>query len=154
MPAQKGPDQTMETPSTRLREVLEALLSSSQVATGERLAARSPGYCPEAYGAGLLALSETVQDVSKICKWANAQGVKLVPHSGLTGLVDATASEPGEVAVPLERLNRIIEIDAAQGVAVVEAGVTLQSLIDACEPMGLMPAIDIPSRESWTVGMA
>lgn len=142
----------MEMPPNGLQSKLEQLLTPSQVVSGERLAARSPEYCAEAYGAGIHLLPETVQDVSRICEWASAHDVPLVPHGGLTGLVDATASALGDVALSFEKLNRILEIDAAQGIAVVESGVVLQDLIEACDAFGLMPSIDIPSRGSCTIG--
>ena len=69
--------------------------------------------------------------MSAICKAASAQGIALVPHGGLTGLVDATGTENGEVAVSFERMNRIRRVDPVQGIAIAEAGVRLDQLIEA-----------------------
>ena len=70
----------------------------------------------------------------------------------MTGLVEATDTSRGEVGVSFERLTRIKRLDPAQGVAVVEAGVTLETLINAAAEHGLQPGVNLPSRGSCTIG--
>ena len=135
-----------------LIETFEALLGKAKVVHGDRLGLRNPGYCHDAYAGGLLLLPETTQEVSAICAAAHAREIALVPHGGLTGLVDATETAGGQVAVSFERMNRIRRLDAAQGIAIAEAGVCLQALIDAAGEHGLRPGVDLPSRGSCTLG--
>lgn len=127
-------------------------LRPDQIVTGDRLAARDPGYCGRSLGCRVLLLPESTEDVSAICRIADEAGIAIVPHGGLTGLVDGTASYPGQVAVSLERMNRILKIDPDQRIAVVEAGAILQDVIDAAAPYRLMPGFDIPSRGSARIG--
>ena len=49
-----------------------------------------------------------------------------MPYGGLTGLVEATTANGSEVAISLERMNKIEEIDIASRTMTVQAGV-LQS---------------------------
>jgi FAD/FMN-containing dehydrogenase len=50
----------------------------------------------------------------------------VVPQGGLTGLVDATQSNLQELAMSLERMNSIEEIDVQSRTMTVQAGVPLQ----------------------------
>ena len=133
-------------------ELFQTLLGSGKVITGDRLSLRNPGYCPEAYAGGILLTPETTQEVSGICGIANEHGIALVPHGGLTGLVEATSTGNGEAAVSFERMNRILRLDPLQGVATVEAGVRLQELVEAAAACGLQPGVDLPSRGTCTIG--
>ncbi|QQF06751.1 FAD-binding oxidoreductase [Sinorhizobium meliloti] len=73
-------------------------------------------------------------------------------HGGRTGLVGGGISRPGELVLSTARLNRILFLSPVENVAVVEAGVTLQSLQQAAADHGLEPGIDLPSRGSATIG--
>ncbi|MGC1427699.1 MAG: FAD-binding oxidoreductase [Albidovulum sp.] len=127
-------------------------IGAEKVLSGDRLALRHSEYCAEAYDCGVLLLPETTQDVSAICAAATEAGVSVVPHGGLTGLVDGTGSHPGQVAISFERMNKILRVDPLQGVAIVEAGVVLQDLIDATTEQGLQPGVVLPSRGTCTLG--
>jgi len=134
------------------KDIFAAIVGAEHVLTAERLATRNPGYCADAMGAAVLVRPANSAELSSVCKTANAQGIGLVPHGGLTGLVDGTRSHPDEVIVSFERMSRILDIDPLQGVAVVEPGVTLETLQSELEPLGLMTGVDIPSRGSCTIG--
>ena len=136
----------------KLIATFESALSPGKVIYGGRLENRDPGYCRAAYDGGILLLPESTADVAAICKTANANLIALVPHGGLTGLVDATGTEHGEVAVSFERMNRIRRVDPAQGIAIAEAGVTLDALIAAAGSHNLRPGVDLPSRGTCTLG--
>ncbi|WP_164661539.1 FAD-binding oxidoreductase [Tropicibacter sp. Alg240-R139] len=137
---------------TNLKDLFAAIVGADHVLTADRLSARDPGYCTDALGASVLVRPANSAELSRICKNARAHRLGLVPHGGLTGLVNGTASHPGEAIVSFERMSQILHIDALQGVAVVEPGVTLEQLQAALEPMGLMIGVDIPSRGSCTNG--
>ena len=138
--------------TTNPAEILSDAIGAEQVLTGEALAARNPGYCEESLGAQVLVRPRNTQDLVTICQTAAANKIALVPHGGLTGLVDATASHMGEVIVSFERMNRVLRIDPAQGIAVVEPGVTLEALADALSKHDVICGVDIPSRGSCTLG--
>ncbi len=129
-----------------------SLLGESKVLSGDRLALRDPGYCSNSYACGVLLLPENTEDVSRICAKAGQLGLSLVPHGGMTGLVDGTQTSQGQVALSFERINSIKRIDPMQRIAVVDAGVTLQDLITACAEFNLQPGVNLPSRGSCTIG--
>ncbi len=92
-------------------------------------------------------------EVAFIVKLARAAGRALVPVGGITGLVDALKPSTGqEWYLSLERMRRIERIDAGSRVAVVEAGVVLQTLQDAVAEQGMLFPVDLGARGSATVG--
>ena len=76
----------------------------------------------------------------------------MVPYGGLTGLVEATTADGSEVAISLERMNAIEEIDIASRTMTVQAGVSLQVVQEAAEAEGLLFPLDIGARGSATIG--
>lgn len=129
-----------------------AVLRTEQILAGDQLTARDPGYCEHSLCCGVVLLPENTGEVAAICRLAESENIGIVPHGGLTGLVDGTASRPGQVAVSLERMGRILTIDPLQRIVVVEAGAILQHVAEATAEHGLMPGLDIPSRGSARIG--
>lgn len=76
---------------------------------------------------------ESREDVQALVAVARAHGRAIYPISGGRnwGYGDACAPESGAAIVDLGRMNRIIEIDAEMGFAIVEPGVTQQQLFEA-----------------------
>ncbi|UWQ75844.1 FAD-binding oxidoreductase [Leisingera sp. M658] len=136
----------------QISELFTLVTGAQNVITGERLALRNTGYCAASYDGGVLLTPGSAQEVSGICRLAADNGLTIVPQGGLTGLVQGTATASGQVALSLEKMNRILDLDPVQGVVTAEAGVTLQQVIDAAEPLGLAPGVDLPSRGSCTLG--
>ena len=131
---------------------LQDIVGASHVLQGEDVTGRHCAYCSDAYAAGLLVRPKTTEEVSAICVLAQREGVNIVPHGGMTGLVKGTTSEQGDIIVSFERMNRVLRVDADQMVLVAEAGVTLQSVFEAAAEIDMMPGVDIPSRGSATLG--
>lgn len=82
------------------------------------------------------------------CRDAN---VPVVPQGGNTGLVGGSVPRSGEVVVSTQRLTTL-EVDAAQGEAVVGAGVVLEPLRAEVRAHGWDVGVDLASRGSCTVG--
>lgn len=91
-------------------------------------------------------------EVSAVLKACHAAGQPLVPWGGLTGLVEAGNVEHGELALSLERMNAIEEIDPVAGTATVEAGAVLQTVQEAVEAQGFILPLDLGARGSATIG--
>ena len=142
----------MHSQTTELAQLFGDAIGKENVIHGDALANRDRGYCEACLNAGILLTPRSREDVSDICRIVRDNRLSIVPHGGLTGLVDATASAMGQVCVSFERMNRILEIDPAQAIAVVEPGVILQNLFEATEEHDLMPGVDIPSKGSCTLG--
>ncbi len=93
----------------------------------------------------------STDEVVAIVKAASAERVPLVARGSGTGLSGASIPVDGGIVVSFERMNRILEIDTANHVAVVEPGVTLAELDDALSPVGLVYPV-FPGEQSASLG--
>ena len=91
-------------------------------------------------------------EVSAILALCQATGQPLVPQGGMTGLVGAGLPAEGEVALSLERLNAIEEIDSESGTMTVGAGAVLQTIQEAALAKGFSFPLDLGARGSCTIG--
>ena len=135
-----------------MREIFAGICPPDAIVAPKALRQRDPGYCDTSRKAGLLLCPDSTAMTAVICAAASRAGIGIVPQGGLTGLVDGTATTPGQIALSLERMTRILRIDSTQGVIVAEAGATLQAVNEAAAEHGMMTGIDIPSRGSCTIG--
>ncbi|WP_169544732.1 FAD-binding oxidoreductase [Sneathiella aquimaris] len=135
-----------------LLQKLKEIVGENHVLTGNAVTERSSDYCHDAYGAGLLVRPATTNELSRICALAHNKQINMVPHGGLTGLVDGTSSQQGDLVVSFERLNNVIRVDKEQNILIAEAGVTLETALNKATEVGMMPGVDIPSRGSATLG--
>ena len=78
-------------------------------------------------------------------------GGAIVPVGGNTGLVGGTQAR-GEVMLSLERMSRIRTIKPDARIAVVEAGVVLQSLHDAADAHDLIFPLTFGAKGSARIG--
>lgn len=111
-----------------------------------------PGTNPENLRVGVIVAPATTEEVSVVVRLCNGQGVPVVAQGGRTGLVGGSVSEPGEIVLSLERMNRIERLDAVERTAVVQAGVVLETLQKAAAEHRLEPGIDLAARGSATIG--
>ena len=74
-----------------------------------------------------------------------------MPWGGKTGLVEGGNAD-GALALSLERMNRVLEIDAVAATMTVEAGCVLQAVCEAADAEGLLFPLDLGSRGSATIG--
>ena len=95
----------------------------------------------------------TVLQVAGILKYAGENRIPVVTRGGGTGMCGGCSAVDGEVVLSTERLNRIMEIDRQNRMAVVQAGVTLGDFYKAVEKEGLFFAPH-PGDESATLGGA
>jgi FAD/FMN-containing dehydrogenase len=90
--------------------------------------------------------------VSAALKACAAAALPVVPQGGLTGLVGGARPEPGWVALSLERLVGVEEIDEASATMTVRAGTPLEAVQRAADEAGLYFALDLGSRGSCAIG--
>lgn len=69
------------------------------------------------------ALPTSIEQSAIILHLADEYRVPVVPRGAGTGLSGGASATDGCIVVSLLRMNRIIEVDAADGVAVVQPGV-------------------------------
>jgi len=132
---------------------LRALLGDDAVLDADDVAQRSAGlFRGDRLKACALVRPSTTDAVSLALSWCHANGVSVVPQGGLTGLVHGADAEPDQVILSLERMAEIESIDPLQRIAVVQAGVVLQTLQEAVADSGLMFPLDLGARGSATIG--
>jgi FAD/FMN-containing dehydrogenase len=91
-------------------------------------------------------------EVSTALRICHAHGQTVTPQGGLTGLVGGARPSPGSVALSLERMRGIEEIDASTATATVLAGTPLEAVQRAADEAGFYFALDINARGSCTIG--
>ncbi|NNC65565.1 MAG: FAD-binding oxidoreductase, partial [Gammaproteobacteria bacterium] len=93
---------------------LRELLEPSAVLTGEQLGGNySVDYTAENPHAPLALLRpKTTEEVAEIMRACHAAAQPVVIQGGLTGLTGGATPRPGEIALSLERMSGITEIDA------------------------------------------
>jgi glycolate oxidase len=92
--------------------------------------------------------AEQVADVLRLC---SEHGVPVTARGSGSGLSGGATPVDGGIVVSFERMQRIVEIDVAGHVAVVEPGVQLAQLDEALAPHGLAYPV-YPGEYSATIG--
>jgi FAD/FMN-containing dehydrogenase len=136
----------------QLEKALIDLIGAEAVRSGEAVAVMDPGWHKDNLAAGLVVMPASTGDVARLLAWCNANNVAVVPHGGRTGLVGGGVSRPGQVVLSMQKMASIERLDAAGGIAVVGAGVTLARLQAAAAAVALDPGIDTAARDSATIG--
>jgi len=93
-----------------------------------------------------------VAEVSAIAKACFETNTPMVPRGGGTGYTGGAVPVNGGVVISLERLNRILEIDQGNLLAVVEPNVITGDLQDAVERVGLFYPPDPASLRRSVIG--
>jgi FAD/FMN-containing dehydrogenase len=76
----------------------------------------------------------------------------VVPQGGLTGLCGGARALEGEIALSLERMVGIEEIDPATATMTVLAGTPLERVQEAADQAGFFVALDLGARGSCAIG--
>lgn len=97
-------------------------------------------------------LPGSVEEVSAVLRLAHREGIPVIPRGMGSGLAAASIPFEGGIALTLTRLNRILEIDSVDMVAIVEAGVITGDLQQAVEAQGLFYPPDPSSLKHCTIG--
>lgn len=97
-------------------------------------------------------LAESVADVQAAVTMCAAHGVPIVARGAGTGVSGGAHASKGCVVLSLERMNRILDLNADDETAVVEPGVINADLNDAAAVHGLMYAPDPASFKMSTIG--
>lgn len=100
----------------------------------------------------VVALPRTAKSVSKILQFAYHHEIPVTARGAGHGYVGGCVPVQGGIALSLARMTRIKEINPADFVAVVQAGVVTQTLQDAVEAQGLYYPPDPASRAHSTIG--
>ena len=85
-------------------------------------------------------------------KIAAQHGLPVTVVGGQTGTCGGAIASDGGIALSLERMNRIEEVDTVSMALTVEAGCILQTAQEAVEAEGAFLPLDLGSRGSATIG--
>ncbi len=96
--------------------------------------------------------ARSVEQVQAVLRIAHEHRIPVVPRGAGTGLTGGAMAQAGELVLSTAAMTRIVEIDDADQVAVVEPGILNADLNRALESHGLRWAPDPASREISTVG--
>ena len=138
---------------TDIVKQLTDTIGADQLLTGGAVAERVTSFWNSApMQAKAIVLPQSTEEVSQVLKCCHAAGQSVLTHGGLTNCVAAVEPEVNDVVLSLEKMNRIVEIDAIGGAATVEAGVVLQAVQETVEKQGLRFPLDMGARGSCTIG--
>lgn len=119
-------------------------------------AASLDAYGQDALGKGhppdLVLVPATTQEIVAIARLCNEHRVPLVVRGAGTGYTGGAVPAHGGVVVSMERLNRILDIDQTNLLAVVEPHVITGDLQRAVENVGLFYPPDPASLETSSIG--
>jgi FAD/FMN-containing dehydrogenase len=147
---------TLSTPAefsstlTALRDALGA----DAVRVGEQIGERSMTDWTrhEPTRAAALLLPRTTEQVSKALAICHAAHQPVVPQGGMTGLAGGAIPRVTDIALSLERMTGVEEIDPASATMTVVAGTTLQTAQEAAAQAGFELALDLGARGSCQIG--
>ncbi len=140
---------------TAIAELIDAI-GDAHVLHGDSDRARYEIDQTKVYEGRTLAVARpaNTQEVSSVMRIAHRHGIAVVPVGGNTGLSGGTwmGDNGDSLGLSLERLNRIRAIKADARVAIVEAGVILQTLHTATAEHDLVFPLFFGARGSCTLG--
>ncbi len=99
-----------------------------------------------------VARPSSTEQVSAILRTCSSANQRIVIQGGLTGLCGGATPQEGEIALSLERLSGIEELDRTSMTMTVLAGTPLQAIQDAAEEAGFLFPLDLGARGSCNIG--
>lgn len=140
---------------TDLQITLQRLLGEGGVIGGEEALQRSVVWGQHTPClARLIARPRNTAEVAAIVRECASRNQRIVVHGGLTGLVGGAVATQQEIAISLERMNAIEEVNRIDRTMVLGAGVPVEAAQEAADAEGLSLQIDFGARGSATIGGA
>ena len=106
---------------------------------------------PKNYFPDVIVRPKNTVEIAQIMKLADKEKIPVTPRGSGTGLCGGAVAIYGGILLSLEYMNKIIEVDEDNFVAVVEPGVRLSELYKAVENRGLYYPL-LPGEESASIG--
>tara|TARA_R110002049_G_scaffold72490_6_gene187354 strand:+ start:30584 stop:32023 length:1440 start_codon:yes stop_codon:yes gene_type:complete len=97
-------------------------------------------------------IPETNDEVIATVRWCHENSVPFVARGSGTSLSGGSMPVEDGIVIALNRLNKIIELDADERIAVVQSGVVNSDVSTAASPYGLYYAPDPSSQSICTIG--
>jgi glycolate oxidase len=100
----------------------------------------------------LVVLPETTEQVAAVLRYCHQHGIRIVPRGAGTSLSGGALPMEDSVLMGLMRMNRILDIDYPDRIAVVQAGVTNLGITGAVSAEGFFYAPDPSSQLACMIG--
>ena len=135
-------------------ELLAPVVASGRVLTGAAIAeayTHDEALTATPQRPAAVVFPETTDEVAAILGIANEQGIPVTARGSGTGMSGACLPVEGGIVVSFERMNRVLEIDTENFIAVVQPGVTLAELDEVTSKRGLVYPV-YPGEYSASLG--
>lgn len=135
-------------------EDLRQALGEDAVLTGDAVTARYRSDASQTGRTLPLAVLRpaSVDQVAQALRICHERRQAIVPQGGMTGLAGGANPEAGDIALSLERLTGIEEIDPAAQTMTVKAGTPLETAQEAAAAAGFLLPVDLGARGSCQIG--
>src|ERR687887_1661490 len=138
----------------QFRRELEAILGVGAVLSDpeELLVYESDGLTLFRALADFVVFPTTAEHVAAVVRLANREGIPFVARGAGTGLAGGCLPAEGGLVISMMRMNRVLEMDYDNQIAVVEPGLVNLHLSWAVGPRGFYYAPDPSSQQACTIG--
>ena len=134
-------------------ESLQTLLRPEQISLApEAIAVHSTDKWYASHPPELVVFAESTEDVSKVLRFAHAEGIPVTTRGAGIGYVGGCVPLHGGIALSVARMNKILELNPPDGVAVVQPGVITGDLQDAARERGWYYPPDPASLRECSLG--
>jgi glycolate oxidase len=135
-------------------ELLQPVVATEQVLTGTAIGedySHDEALTATPQRPAAVVFPETADEVAEVLRLADQHGIAVTARGAGTGMSGACLPVEGGIVVSFERMNRVLEIDTENFVAVVQPGVTLAELDEATAKHGLVYPV-YPGEYSASLG--
>jgi glycolate oxidase len=140
-------------PSVSIASELQSLLGAQHVRLdAETCVKYGTDALKRGHPADVVVFPGTSGEVAAVMGLCNAHRIPVVPRGAGTGYTGGAVPTSGGVVLSLERMNRILEIDETNLIAIVEPNVVTGDLQDAVERVGLFYPPDPASLRQSVIG--
>lgn len=132
--------------------LIEAL-GDKQVLQGDDVHTRGAGiWRADTIQAKAILRPRSTEEVSTALRICYEHGQSVIAHGGLTGLVESAITREDDIALSLEAMDTIEEINPVDRTMLVQSGVVLQRIQEAADDAGMLFPLDLGGRGSCTIG--
>ena len=128
-----------------LPEILTDLQSRQRASTDRS------GYVPLSLPDGVV-VAQSIEDVVATLRYATKHNIPVVTRGAGSGLAGAASATSGEIVLDLGEMNKILDLDPLEQIAIVQPGVLNSKVSEAAKPHGLFYAPDPASRTYCSIG--
>jgi len=137
-----------------IAEQLKGVLPVDRVLSGDRIAedyTHDECLTAEPVTPAVVVCPESTEEVADVLRYAHLERIPVTARGSGTGLSGAAIPGPDSILVSFERMNRVLEIDTENHVAVVQPGVRLNELDEITRTHGLVYPV-YPGEYSASLG--